>query len=434
MNTGRFSSLAPIVMITLLSIAATAQIVDFRNTQVDYPTPADRDVYFPDMTPLIGTNFQARLLYGSDPSNLQPATYSSPARFRNVTPGVAVAGTWVGSNRTLAGFTYGDTVTLVVQVWDAGPDSAPGTPGRTFDQARNGGQLWMQSSPFAYQIPPPGSDIQKYYMDGFRGIRPLSCPPPGRISIVEANGQIQLSFNGVQPVEVSEDLVAWSAIGFQNSSYTDTNAASLNRRFYRLRCNGFFSPNYVGFYRVNLRAGYNFLGNHLLLPDDRIVEIFPAPPDGTAVYPFDPMSGGYLITQYISPAAGGTGWEGATTMHLRPGGGVVVYAPSAFSKTFVGEVILNSTNRLPVGYSLISSMIPQSLPLTGIPELSFPVAEGDTIYQFDFATGGYRINQFLLGAWEGDNGGAPPASALGECFFLFREQPGLWIRDIRPSP
>jgi hypothetical protein len=158
-----------------LACSAMGQAVDFRNNQTDFPTPADRDVYFPDYsTPLgssfgyVGTNFQARLLYGSNASSLQPATYVTPARFRNVTGGVALAGTWTGGNRTLAGFTFGDTVTLVVQVWDAGPDRVGGVPGRTFDDARATGLFWGESAPFTYTIAPPGSATTAFYMNNFR--------------------------------------------------------------------------------------------------------------------------------------------------------------------------------------------------------------------------------------------------------------------------
>lgn len=152
--------LIPFLVLLLGVTGAVAQTVDFRNNQTDFPAPAaDRDVYNLDMTtPLVGTNFQARLLYGTDASSLQPATYVTPARFRNVTPGALLAGTWQGGARTLVGFAAGHTVTLVVQAWDAGDGTI-----RFEDAAIRG-----QSDPFSYTIAAPGSAPTAFYMSNFR--------------------------------------------------------------------------------------------------------------------------------------------------------------------------------------------------------------------------------------------------------------------------
>jgi hypothetical protein len=170
--------------------------VEFRNSQPDFPTPRDRDVYNVDtFTPLVGTNFQARLLYGTDAANLQPATYATPARFRNVTAGVALAGTWSGSasRRILNGFPPGSTATLVVQVWEAGPDAGPGgVPGRTFEQARGGLGLWGESSPFTYTVPATDAPFTAYYMDNFIAFAIGGCR--GTIRITQpTNGTILLA-------------------------------------------------------------------------------------------------------------------------------------------------------------------------------------------------------------------------------------------------
>lgn len=186
----------PVALHLIISaITASAQgTVDFRNNQNDFAFSADRDVYNTDMVaPLVGTNFQARLLYGTDASNLQPATYATPARFRNVTTGAAIAGTWVGSRRTLEGFAPGSTATLVVQVWEAGPDAGPGgIPGRTFEQARRGLGLWGESRPFTYTVPPTNSFAQAFYMDNLRAFAIGGCRGTVRIT-QPTNGTILLA-------------------------------------------------------------------------------------------------------------------------------------------------------------------------------------------------------------------------------------------------
>src|SRR6185503_3251952 len=71
-------------------------VVAFRNDNLT--PPPNRLVCFPDGTPLTGTTFAAQLLYGNDPSSLQP--HPTLAYFR--APTTASPGTWSGGGRTLA--------------------------------------------------------------------------------------------------------------------------------------------------------------------------------------------------------------------------------------------------------------------------------------------------------------------------------------------
>jgi len=67
-------------MVLLIGVvSALGQAVDFRNQQTDFSPVRDRDVYFSDMTtPLgssqgyVGTNLQARLMYGAGASSSSP--------------------------------------------------------------------------------------------------------------------------------------------------------------------------------------------------------------------------------------------------------------------------------------------------------------------------------------------------------------------------
>lgn len=147
--------------------------VNFGNHQSDFTLPADRDVYMPDMmTPLVGTNFQARLLYGADANSLQPATAAGPARFLNVTTGASLAGTWRNSTRTLVGFAPGTSVMLMVQVWDAGPGA-----GRTYEEAAAQGGLIGQSRLYSYTSPAAGTlTPTSFYMQEFRSFELIPEP------------------------------------------------------------------------------------------------------------------------------------------------------------------------------------------------------------------------------------------------------------------
>jgi hypothetical protein len=184
-------SMSSLVLAVGICSAAAQGLVDFRNNQTDFPTSGvDRRVYNIDgSTPLVGTNFQARLLYGSDAASLQPATYTTPSRFNNVTTGATRAGTWIGGNRTLTGFAPGSSVSLQVQVWDAGP----GATGRTFDEAAAAGLFACASLVFSYTVPPAGTlNPQPYYMDNLRSIQCIPEPSVIALGVVGLAGALLL--------------------------------------------------------------------------------------------------------------------------------------------------------------------------------------------------------------------------------------------------
>jgi len=178
-----------------------------------------------------------------------------------------------------------------------------------------------------------------------------------------------------------------------------------------------YSVNMVGYINASVPVGFTMLANQLnASPDNKVTTLLAAPPEGTQVYKFNPATGGYIFIQYIDGA-----WEGDDLdMTLSPGEGVFLSAVSAFTATFVGEVALNSSVSVGGGFSVVSSALPQSLPLSGAPPagLAFPVGEGDQVYQYNPATGGYTFNQYIDGAWEGDGGGAAPVPAISEAFFV----------------
>jgi hypothetical protein len=195
-----------------------------------------------------------------------------------------------------------------------------------------------------------------------------------------------------------------------------------------------YSVNMVGYINQSFPAGFSMIANQLnASPDNRVVTLLPNPPEGTAVFQFDTTIGGY-----VSITFNGGAWEGDDlTMTLAPGEGAFLFAGAPFSTTFVGEVALSSSVPLVPGFQMISSALPQSLPLTGNPPagLGFPIQNGDEVYQFSNAIGGYVANTYN-GAWEGDGNGATPAPAIGESFFFNRPQgtAGSWSRTFTVGP
>jgi len=199
-----------------------------------------------------------------------------------------------------------------------------------------------------------------------------------------------------------------------------------------------YSVNMVGYINKQIPQGYSMIANQLnSSPDNRVSTLFPAPPNNTAIYRFN--GAGYDSITY----AEGLGWDDGSgtfnaTMALNPGEGVFIFAPSAFTQTFVGEVALTSTVNVRPGFQVISSALPQSLPIAGAPPagLGFPIAAGDTVYQFNGA--GYDTSEAL----DDGAGGvfwnpAPPVPDIGESFFFSGAQAAgnrSWTRNFSVGP
>src|SRR5687767_3745423 len=143
--------LIPFLVLLVGATGALAQVVSFRNTDAFTTTTtnstsgvADRLVRNQGGALLVGTQYRAQLYYGATAGSLNPVT-SNPVSFRDPAGAAGLEGTWSGANRTLTGFSAGQTVILQVRAWDA-------TGGATFDTAG----LKGQSSTFAYTIPAAG--------------------------------------------------------------------------------------------------------------------------------------------------------------------------------------------------------------------------------------------------------------------------------------
>jgi hypothetical protein len=192
-----------------------------------------------------------------------------------------------------------------------------------------------------------------------------------------------------------------------------------------------YSVNMVGYINQSIPNGFSMIANQLNnSPNNTVAALFPAPADGTRIYKFNTATGGFIIMQYID----GEWSPEATTQTLNPGEGAYIFAPAAFTHTFVGEVALTSTVNLPAGFSMVGSALPQSLPLTGTPPagLGFPIGDGDRIYRFNPATGGFLIDQFVDGEW---SNGAPPTPAIGEGFYAFNNGAAKgWSRTFTVGP
>ena len=133
---------------TICTAVAQDWVVNFNNANLPSNTAhPDRLVRSYSGGPgLVGTNYQAILLYGAPGSSLTPA--QPPARFR--VPTTLSPGTWQGGDRTLTGMgnTPGTQVQMQVAVFDINQFAS-------YAAAVAGRGILGRSSLFTYTIPAP---------------------------------------------------------------------------------------------------------------------------------------------------------------------------------------------------------------------------------------------------------------------------------------
>ncbi len=179
-----------------------------------------------------------------------------------------------------------------------------------------------------------------------------------------------------------------------------------------------FSQNIVGYVSQSFPSGFSIVTCQLKgSPDNKLTTLIPNPPEGTIVYKWDNAQNRYFIDDFFLGS-----WEGDDlNLTLNPGEAAWVKAPSAFTNTIVGEVVLSSTNNVRNGFNIVGSVLPKSATLES---LGYSPREGDIVYQWSNAQNRYYINDYFLGSWEGDNSGASPTLAVGE---------GAWIKNTSGS-
>jgi hypothetical protein len=181
-----------------------------------------------------------------------------------------------------------------------------------------------------------------------------------------------------------------------------------------------YSVNAVGYVNVNVPPGFSMIANPLNASTNTITALFGAAPDGTVIYKFNPATG-----TYTSNLKDFGEWS-IPNDTLVPGEGAFIRnnGTQPFTVTFVGEVMQgNLTNAIPNGFSIKSSMVPQSGQLDTV--LGFPAVDGDTIYRFNNTTGTYTSSVRDFGEWSTN-----PVPAVGESFFVFKNGAATWTRQF----
>ncbi len=180
-----------------------------------------------------------------------------------------------------------------------------------------------------------------------------------------------------------------------------------------------YSVNVVGYVNKPLVAGFNLIANPLdnkAANGNTISNLFASAPDGTTIYKF--VSGGFTVNgkdfgEWADP-----------NQTLQPGEGAFVLSPSAVTVTFVGDVKQGTlTTAIPVGYSIISSQVPQAGKLQT--DLGYAPVDGDTVYSFNTASQGYVTRVYDFGAWSEE-----PPLEIAEAVFLLSPNAKSWTRTF----
>jgi len=172
-----------------------------------------------------------------------------------------------------------------------------------------------------------------------------------------------------------------------------------------------FSVNVVGYVNVAGKAPFSLIANPLNnTAGNNLNNILPSAPFGTTIFTWNG-------TSFASSVNFGS-WSPDLT--LAPGGGAFINLAADTTLTFVGDVMTgNTTNPIPAGLSIRSSIVPQSDTLGN---LGFPAAFGDTIYYY--RNGAYASSVYF-GAW------APDLSpAVGEAFWVSTTTAKDWVRNF----
>jgi len=198
-----------------------------------------------------------------------------------------------------------------------------------------------------------------------------------------------------------------------------------------------YSVNIVGYINLSVPKGFSMVANQLnATPDNTLASVLPAPPENTTLYKFVTTPTPHYVSSNFS--SDNPGWT-VPGMTLAPGEGGFIsidpgVAPTGATLTLVGEVQLVSNTPVSTGFSILSSVIPQS---DNLDNLGFPAGENDTIYFYDGTLnaghGGFKSYNFSA-----DNPGwipSIPTPAVGQSFFLSSQlPPRTWSRTFVVGP
>lgn len=170
-----------------------------------------------------------------------------------------------------------------------------------------------------------------------------------------------------------------------------------------------YSDNAVGVVQQVYQPGqFQMICNPLNTTNNTLGSLMPSMPNGTSIFKWNGasyVSSTFLFGSWSQPA-----------LTLNPGEGcfIKVGGSAPYTNIWAGEIMQGMlTNNFAVGFSIVSSKVPQEADAVTLGLLCSP-ANGDAIYKYNPATGTYSSATFLFGSWNP----SPPTIAVGEAVFL----------------
>jgi len=192
-----------------------------------------------------------------------------------------------------------------------------------------------------------------------------------------------------------------------------------------------YSLNIVGYVLYTQPANtFRLAANPLKATNNDVSVVFSSGPTypGLTVYKRNSSGTGYDSSAFDPDAAA---WSSA--LDVSPGAGLWVFAPAGqtFTNTYVGEVQLSSVNPLPSGFSLKSSVVPDTglMQTTG----SLPGSAGDIIYFQNSSGTGYDSYSFDpdVGFWSP----VEPTNQIARGFWYYNAGSAKnWTRNFSVGP
>jgi hypothetical protein len=207
--------------------------------------------------------------------------------------------------------------------------------------------------------------------------------------------------------------------------------------------NNVYSLNIVGYVNQTVEANkFYLLENPLTKANsggNNIVNVIPTLPDtfdGSIIYTYD---GTTLVAAatYVT-VLGGWSVDVPAQADLPPGKGFYLYPTASGAITFVGEVVLSSTNVLAGGnkFNLVGSPYPAEMSLTA---LGLTGQDGDIVYRYNNTLNTLVPTTYVgvLGGWSDDVGSPPegPTLKVGEGIFYFNANANFeWKQSFTVGP
>jgi hypothetical protein len=177
-----------------------------------------------------------------------------------------------------------------------------------------------------------------------------------------------------------------------------------------------YSVNAVGYVNKNVPVGYSMIANPLNTTNNTIASLIPTAPNFCNLLKWNGTS--FDVATYVFGA-----WD-TPAVTLNPGEGAFINTDTAFTITFVGEVMQgNLVNPVPAGYSIRSSQVPQT---GGANALGLTTLQAfDNLLKWNGTS--YDVYTVLFGgAWDPSE----PTIAVGESVFLNTTAATSWNRTF----